>query len=169
VDGLEDEPPVDWIRRQLTLDAESPIEPHLDRLLVRIRHRAASRGEAAIADYEERYIVGIDNQRGSISLPGSFRRGDELAFALPDGGHAREALRNAIDELEKTSFLLQFTCRARDEALHGDPELESAWVSHHAPERRVLGTVSPFQLAMSAGGVPRLLVHTTVLAAFGQP
>lgn len=186
VDTLDAEPALDWVRRQLGLESRAPIEPFLDRLLVRTRRPAAlesgsvrrtSDGRAVEPaeepadgwlDYEERYVVGIDDPRGAFSLPGAFRRGDELAFALPDAQYARERLRTSIDELAKSPFLLQFTCRARDEALYGDPELESAWVSHHAPERRVLGTISPFQIAMNGGGEARLLVHTTVLTALGR-
>jgi small ligand-binding sensory domain FIST len=169
VDGLEDEPPVDWVRRQLGLEQGSPIEPHLDRLLVRIRRRSAVGSEDhRVADYEERYVVGVDNRRGSISLPGTFRRGDQLALALPDPEWARRTLSASIDQLPGTSLVLQFACRARDEALYGDPDLESAWVAHHASGRQVLGTVSPFQLAMSGGAACRLVVHSTVLAALGE-
>jgi small ligand-binding sensory domain FIST len=165
VDTLDGERPLDWIRRQLGLSAGSPIEPHLDRLLVRTRRRGDSAVDDFDAEYDERYIVGIDDRQGSFSLPDTVRSGDQLAFALPDADHARQALRAAVDELEKTPLLLQFACRTRDEALHGDPDVESAWVAHHAPERRILGTISPFQLANRAPGVLQRLVHATVLTA----
>jgi small ligand-binding sensory domain FIST len=170
VDGLDGEPPLEWVRRQLGLERNSPVEPHLDRLLVRVRRRAWVEGVAAEAEgatYEERYVIGVDDRRGSFSLPGTFRRGDSLALALPDAGRARETLRASIDELAGAPLLLQFACRARDETLHGDPDLESAWVAHHAPDRQILGTVSPFQLAMNNGDAPRILVHSTVLTALG--
>jgi len=141
----------------------------MDRLLVRVR-RAASLGgiKAEGATYEERYLIGVDDRCGSFSLPGVFQRGDALALALPDAERARESLRASIDELAGAPLLLQFACRARDETLHGDPDLESAWVAHHAPGRRILGTVSPFQIAMNSGDTPRILVHSTVLTALGE-
>lgn len=167
VDGLDGEPPLDWVRRQLGLEPGSPVEPQLDRLLTRVRRPATVGVGTGVARYEERYVIGVDDRRGSISLPGTFRRGDELSFALPDPERARETLRASIDELAETSLLLQFACRARDEAFYGDPDLESAWAAHHASDRRILGTVSPFQLAMSDAGLLRLLVHSTVLTALG--
>jgi small ligand-binding sensory domain FIST len=171
VDGLDGEPPLDWVRRQLGLEQGSPVEPQLDRLLVRVRRNATvAPGGAAtgLPPYEERYVIGVDDRRGSFSLPGTFRRGDELALALPDPERARETLRVSIDALAETSLLLQFTCRARDKSLYGDPDLESAWAAHHASDRRILGTVSPFQLAMSDGSAARLMVHSTVLTALGK-
>ena len=167
VDGLDGEPPLDWVRRQLGLEQGSPVEPQLDRLLTRVRRPATVGVGTRVARYEERYVIGVDDRRGSISLPGTFRRGDELSLALPDPERARETLRASIDELAETPLLLQFACRARDEAFYGDPDLESAWAAHHASDRRILGTVSPFQLAMSDGGLLRLLVHSTVLTALG--
>ena len=168
VDGLDSEPPLDWVRRQLGLEPGSPVEPYLDRLLARVRRDVTGATGTRAPGYEEHYVIGVDDRRGSFSLPGAFQRGDELALALPDPEHARETLRASIDELAETSLLLQFACRARDEAFYGDPDLESAWTAHHASDRRILGTVSPFQLAMNDGGAPRLLVHSTVLAALGQ-
>ena len=167
VDGLDGEPPLDWVRRQLGLERDASIESHLDRLLVRVRSPAAIGGGAEGAIYEERYVIGIDDRRGSFSLPGTFSRGDALALALPDPAHARETLRTSLEELADAPILLQFACRARDETLYGDSDLESAWVAHHAPDRRILGTVSPFQLAKSGGAAPRMLVHSTVLTALG--
>ena len=167
VDGLDGEPPLDWVRRQLGLERDASIEPHLDRLLVRVRSPTAIGVGAEGAVYEERYVIGIDDRRGSFSLPGTFSRGDALALALPDPAHARETLRTSIEELADASLLLQFACRARDETLYGDSDLESAWVAHHAPDRRILGTVSPFQLAKSDGAAPQMLVHSTVLTALG--
>lgn len=181
IDELEGERPLDWVRRQLGLEQSAAIEPHLDRLLARVRRREASgendRGLATnllplageTYEYEERYIIGIDERRGSISLPGtSFRTGDKLAFALPDPQHARELLSASIDELAETPLILQFVCRARDGAFYGDPDLDSAWAAYRAPDRRIIGTVSSFQLAMSGGEAPHLLVHATVLAALGK-
>lgn len=168
IDGLDGEPPLDWVRRQLGLEPGAPVEPQLDRLLVRVRRDETTEAETGIPAYEECYVIGVDDRRGSFSLPGTFRRGDEVALALPDPAYAREALSASIDALAETSLLLQFACRARDQSLYGDPDLESAWAAHHASDRRILGTVSPFQLAMSGGGAPRLLVHSTVLTALGE-
>ncbi len=77
-------------------------------------------------------------------------------------------LRASIEALPESSLLLQFACRARDETLYGDPDLESAWAAHHVPDRRIVGTVSPFQLARSEGSAARLLVYSTVLTALGN-
>lgn len=170
IDELDGEPALDWVRRQMGLDEETPIEPFLDRLLARVRLRAAPADSAGDGEYEERYVIGLDARRGAFSWPGAFSRGDELALALPDGASARERLRCAVDGLPPASLLFQFSCRARDEALHGDPGLEAAWLAHCAGDRRILGTIAPFQIAMSAGtGVCRMLVHSTVLAALGRP
>jgi small ligand-binding sensory domain FIST len=175
IDGLDGEPPLDWVRRQLGLEPGASVEPQLDRLLVRVRRHETTEVESDIpayaaeyADYEECYVIGVDDQRGSFSLPGTFRRGDRVALALPDPAYAREALSASLDALAETSLTLQFACRARDRSLYGDPDLESAWAAHHASGRRILGTVSPFQLAMMAGGAPRRLVHSTVLTALGE-
>lgn len=170
IDELDGEPALDWVRRQMGLDEQALIEPYLDRLLARVRLRAATPDSSDDDDYEERYVIGLDARRGSFSWPGRFSRGDELALALPDGGWARERLQCAVDGLPPSSLLFQFACRARDEALHGDPGLEAAWLAHCAGDRRVLGTIAPFQIAMSAGTqVCRTLVHSTVLAALGPP
>jgi small ligand-binding sensory domain FIST len=169
VDGLDAEASLDWVRRQLGLEGGAPVEPYLGRLLARVQRREAIPAVDQAHAYEERYVIGIDDRRGSFSLPGLFGRGDQLALALPDPESARDSLRAAIDALAETPFLLQFACRARDEAFYGDPDFESAWVAHHAADRRVLGTISPFQLAMSDGGaVCPTLVHSTVLAALGS-
>lgn len=169
VDGLDGERALDWVSRQLGLESGAPLEPYLDRLLARVRPRRWVAREDRDADFEERYVIGIDERRGAFSLPGRVSCGDHLALALPDAAQARTALRTSIDALVDSPFLLQFTCRARDAALHGDSEVESAWVAHHAPGRRVLGVTAPFQLSMNGGDSCRLLVHATVLAALGQP
>lgn len=171
IDELDGEPALDWVRRQLGLDADSPIEPHLDQLLARVRRPKASGPPNSEEDdrwADERYVVGLDDRRGSFSWPGRFSGGDQLALALPDGARAREALQSSIGELGASSILLQFACRARDESLHGDSDLESAWAAHCAADREVIGTVAPFQLAMSSKGQCRMLVHSTVLAALGR-
>ncbi len=168
IDELDGEPALDWVRRQLGLEAEDAIEPHLDRLLARVRKRSAAGADHESGSCDERYIVGLDNRRGSLSWPGSFASGDHLALALPDGPLARAALRNAIDDLRASPLVLQFACRARDEALHGDPDLESAWVAHSARDRAVIGTVAPFQIAMGDREPCRMLVHSSVLAALGR-
>jgi small ligand-binding sensory domain FIST len=185
VDGLDGEPPLDWVRRQLGLEERAPIEPYLDRLLVRLRdvsveHAAIQQrlvgrvgsDEAAEdrGDFVERYVVGLDERRGSISVPGTLRRGGHLALALPDADRARVALRSAVRNLAPSPLLLQFACRARDEMLHGDPDLESALVAHDAGGRPTLGTMAPFQLCSNVDGPPlyRMLVHSNVLAALGN-
>ncbi len=180
VDRLDGEPPLDWVRRQLGLEAAAPVEPYLDRLLVRLRDESPREAEGAdriaatdaagddFGDFVERYVVGVDDRRGSISVPGALRRGGQLAFALPDPDRAREALRAAVGALPPSSLLMQFACRARDEALYGDVDLESALVAHSARDRAILGTVAPFQLGPDARGRCRVLVHATVLAALGD-
>jgi len=180
VEALEGEPPLDWVRRQLGLEREEAVEPHLRKLLVRIRPaiRPSASGTAGVEtdraraaeadrDFDERYVVGLDAQRGTLSLPVIVARGDEIAFALPDAEVARSELRSAIDRLAPTPWLLQFACRARDEALHGDADLEAALVASHAIGRATVGTVGPLQLGPDRSGRSRLRVHSTVLAAIG--
>lgn len=166
IDGLEGEPPVDWIRRQLGLEDGAPIEPHLDRLLIRLAPREAA-GEDEPSAFEECFLTGVDARRGSVGVLGAFGRGDRVALALPDPAFAREALRAAVDALPETPVLLQFGCPARGELLHGDRDLESAIVAHQATNRRLLGVIAPFQLGTDASGNGRLLVYSTVLAALG--
>jgi small ligand-binding sensory domain FIST len=117
--------------------------------------------------YEERFVIGIDERRGAIALPTAVRSGEQIAFALPDPGLARDALRAGIEAIEPTDCLLHFGCRARDASLHGDPDLEPALVAHLARGRGTLGTVGPLQLGPDRVGTVRLLVHATVLAALG--
>lgn len=181
IDGLDGEPPLDWVRRQLGLSEKAPVEPHLERLLVRIRRRPgdgqkvggpesgafAAGADADADDYEERFLVGIDDRRGAFSVLGRFQTGDQLALALPDAVLARETLRASVDALPSSPLILQFACRARDATLHGDADLEGALVAHHAPRRRTLGTVTPYQLGPDSAGRSRMLVHSTVLAALG--
>jgi small ligand-binding sensory domain FIST len=171
LDGLEGEPPLDWVRRQLGIEAEDPVEPFLDRLLIRVCRRVVWEAEreqrSGVRVYDEGYVVGVDDRRGSISLSAAFERGDRIALALPDPERARAALRSAIDSLPITPLLLQLACRTRDETLHGDADLESAWVAHHAGGRPVLGTVSPFQFGTDTPRGCRMLVHATVLTALG--
>ncbi len=163
IDRLEGEPSLVWVRRQLGLTPDAPVEPHLDRLLVRVRGRGA--GDA---DFDERDVVGLDHHRGSLSVSMPIARGDRIALALPDPDRAREDLRRALTRLACTPMLLQFACRARNEDLYGDPDLESAWVAHHSPGRQVLGTVAPFQLGGEEPGQCRVLVHSTLLVALGE-
>ncbi|MEZ4355815.1 MAG: FIST C-terminal domain-containing protein [Myxococcota bacterium] len=188
IDGLEEEPALDWVRRQLGLEPGDPVEPHLDRLLVRIRpggaHTAGCAGDeaasdrevlgetptsgaAAAVDYEERYVVGVDGRRGAISVPATVRRGDRVALALPDAALAREGLRGALRERPEADLILQLGCRARDAGLHGDDDLESALVAHAAgPDAPpIVGTISPWQIGPDGLGPCRPLVHATVLAA----
>lgn len=175
IDALEGEPPVVWIRRQLGLAESDRIEPHLDRLLVRLAgpdSRPGSRAAADAADrepeaFDEVYLSGVDPRRGSVSVMGSFARGDRLAFALPDAAQAREQLRSAVDALPSTRLILQIGCPSRGESLHGDRDIESAVVADQAAGRRVLGVIAPFQLGSDPAGMGRLRVHSTVLAALG--
>ena len=166
IDRLEGEPPLVWVRRQLGLREDAPVEPHLDRLLIRLQRR-----EAVLAgdpDFDEWDVVGLDDRRGALSIPVRVERGDRIALALPDPDGARESLRSALSALPVTPLLLQFSCRARNEDLYGDPDLESAWVDHHWPGRQVLGTVAPFQLGSEEPGRCRLRVHSTLLVAVGE-
>lgn len=171
IDALDGEPPVDWIRRQLGLADGAPIEPYLDRLLVRI---ARGRWGADPANdpvepptFEERYVTGLDPRRGALGLVGGFARFDRLAFALPDAIAARERLREAVAALPPARIVLQLGCPGRGEGLHGDRDVESAIVADAAGGRRTLGVLAPFQLATDPAGAGRLVVHTTVLAAVG--
>jgi len=180
IDALEDEPPLAWIRRQLGLFDGERVEPHLDRLLVRIAPRTAGSAaragdpdgdrepsEPAPLDCEERYLTGIDRRRGSIGVLGRFARGDRLALALPDPALARESLRTAVDALPRTPLLLHLGCSSRGESLHGDRDLEAAIVAERGRDRRAFGVVAPFQVAGGAGQPVRQLVHASVLAALG--
>jgi len=180
IDGLEGEPPLDWVRRQLGLGEADPLEPHLSRLLVRLRDESTVPAEedsplvpmdapgVGPDDFVERYVVGLDERRGALAVTGSFRRGGQLALALPDPARARETLRAAVSALPASPLLLQFGCRSRDELLHGDADLESALVAHDARGRMTLGVVSPFQLGTDDLGRCRMRVHATVLAALGS-
>lgn len=173
IDELDGEPALDWVRRQLGLEVAAPIEPHLDRLTVRVRPAAPGRGGEQMPDeadhaYVERYVVGLDEGRGSISVPTEVARGAELAFALPDPEHARANLRAAALRLPPSPVVLQFACRARDEALHGDADLEGAWVQHAVGERAAVGTLAPFQIRSGPDGRAGPLVHATLLAALGR-
>jgi small ligand-binding sensory domain FIST len=178
IDGLEGEPPLDWVRRQLGLSEAQPLEPHLSRLLVRLRDAGARPAEGGLPvpidspdagpeDFVERYVVGLDERRGALAVTGSFGRGGQLALALPDPTWARETLRAAVADLPESPLLMQFACRSRDESLHGDADLESALVAHAARGRTTLGVLAPFQLGTDACGRCRMRVHATVLAALG--
>ncbi len=178
IDGLEGEPPLDWVRRQLGLADTQTVEPYLSRLLVRLRDAPPGPVEQRIPgpnespdagpdDYVERYVVGLDERRGALAVAGSFRRGGQLALALPDPARARETLRAAVEALPGSPILMQLACRSRDELLHGDADLESALVAHEARGRTTLGVLAPFQLGTDALGRCRMRVHTTVLASLG--
>ncbi|MEZ4334700.1 MAG: FIST N-terminal domain-containing protein [Myxococcota bacterium] len=174
IDALEGEPPTDWIRRQLGLGEADPIEPHLERLLVRIARGCDRRTDPPDDPdaFEEHYVTGLDARRGAIGVPGPFVRFDRMAFALPDAIDARAALRAAVDALPRTPLLLQLGCPGRGASLHGDRDLESAIVAHQATGRRAFGVIAPFQLASEpcpdqTGRRHRLRVHATVLAAVG--
>jgi small ligand-binding sensory domain FIST len=171
VDRLDGESPVSRLRRLLGLEQRARLETHLDRVLVRLRRKPgeSEKGRPASGPetFEERFLVGIDLRTGSISLPVSVARGDQLAFAFPDSGVARESLRCAIGQVAPREGLIHFGCRARDARLHGDEDLESALVSHHARNRWTIGTVGPFQLGPDEAGRTQLLVHAAVVAALG--
>jgi small ligand-binding sensory domain FIST len=168
IDRLEGDFALQRLRRELALDPREPLEPYLGRLLVRVR-RAGGHSNVAPdeAHDEERYIVGVDDRRSAFSIPIEVERGDMIALAWPDAGLAREGLRGSLEEIGVSPWLLQFSCRSRGEGLHGDDDLESAWVASHAVGRRVLGTVAPFQLGPAPGAAEdcRMLVHSSVLAA----
>jgi small ligand-binding sensory domain FIST len=168
IERLDGVPALERLRGEMGLTARDSLEPHLGRLLVRVRRAAREATEDSRERHdEERFIVGIDDRRGAFSIPTEVYRGDEIAVAWPDAALAREGLRSALEVLDSSPWLLQFMCRARDAALHGDDDLESAWVSNLALGRQVLGTVAPFQLGPGPGSsrAPQLLVHSSVLAA----
>lgn len=175
IEEIEAEPALTWLRRQLGLEAGEPLEPWLDRFLIRLR--VEDLREEAVemlahdesrVDYVERYPVGFDGRRGAIALSEPLRKGDRVAFALPDAELARTSLRAAVARLPDAPLLLQLACRARDARLHGDQDLESALVVAESGSPVVLGTVAPYQLAPQQGAAPRLQVHRTVLLAMGS-
>lgn len=178
LDRLEDEPATDWTRRQLGLDESDPIEPNLDRVLIRVRDAPgrldpAERVDALHTsehelDYVERYVVGVGGEPGAIALAGPVSTGDRVAFALPDPDRARQALREAVAGLVGSQLVLHLACRTRDESLHGDPDLESAVVAAAAGAREAIGTIAPFQLSPDSLGRPRIQVHRTILVAVGE-
>jgi small ligand-binding sensory domain FIST len=174
IDQIEGEPATDWVRRQLSLAPHDPIEPWLDRLLLRLKDRDSDdeavdrlENDESRIDYAERYLVGVSDQRGSIALAEPVRAGDRVAFALPDADVARSSLRSAVGALGDAPVLLQLSCRARDAWLHGDDDLESAVVLAEAGDRVVIGLIAPFQVAPALDGRPRLQVHRTQLIALG--
>lgn len=175
IDALEGEPPSLWIRRQLGLDDDAPLEPHLDRLLLRLtgpppatgRHAERHAPEAEPEAFDELFITGLDPRRGAVGIMGSVVRGDRVALALPDAAFAREHLRVAVADLPDSPLVFQIACPSRGESLHGDPDVEAAVVADQAAGRRVLGVVAPFQLGSDLSGTARLRVHSTVLVALG--
>jgi small ligand-binding sensory domain FIST len=139
IDRLEDESALDCIRRELGLADRKRLEAQLGRLLVRVRRRPEP-GPPGVEsgdepDFDERFVVGLDPRRGSISLPIGVSQGNEIALALPDAGVARNALEASIEAMPRTDVLIHFGCRARDASLHGDEDLEAALVAHHARDR----------------------------------
>ena len=98
-------------------------------------------------------------------MPIEVSRGDRIAMAWPDADLARQNLREVLDELKAASGLLQFSCRARDAGLHGDGDIEPAWVADRAAGRPVLGAIAPFQIGPGSRfeSASRLLVHASVL------
>lgn len=170
VDELDGEPALDWVRRQLGLEASDPVEPHLDRLLIRCApvSRCVEGEPEAPLEYVERYVVGIDAQRGAFSIPAEVERGAQLALALPDAERAREGLREAVARLATGPALLQLGCRARDETLHGDADLEAAVVAAAVPASSTpFGVVAPFLLAGDRAAPARQWVHSTLLVSLG--
>jgi len=173
VDELDGEPALEWVRRQLGLERGDSVEPYLDRLMVRLRPTPKEPGAEQEADeqdldYVERFVVGIDERRGSISVPGAFGRGGQLALALPDSARARASIREAVGRLAVAPLVLQFACRARDESLHGDADLEAALVQQAVGGREAAGAVAPFQIGPAPSGASRQLVFATVFAALGS-
>ena len=178
LDRIEGEPATDWTRRQLGLEASDPIEPNLDRVLIRVRDapRRVDPAERVDGlptaehelDYVERYVVGVAGEQGAIALAGPVSTGDRVAFALPDPDRARQALREAVAGLVGSQLVFHLACRARDESLHGDPDLESALVAVAAEGREAIGTIAPFQLSPDSLGRPRIQVHRTILVAVGE-
>ncbi len=169
IDGLEGEPPIDWIRRQLGLADGAPIEPYLDRLLVRLRppgrgrgSRVRARGIRGALPDGRRFAPGLD-QRAGLVRPERPRRTRAAGSGLGAGG-----LRAAVDALPATPLLFQFGCPARGESLHGDRDLESAIVAHQSIGRRTLGRDRAVPTGTDSTGAGRLLVYSTVLAAVGR-
>lgn len=176
IDALEEESPSVWIRRQLGLDEAAPLEPYLDRLLLRLTGPAptAARGgaakhapEAEPEAFDELYVTGLDSRRGAVGVMGNVARGDRVALALPDASYARERLRSAVAALPESPLVFQIACPTRGESLHGDPDIEAAVVADEAAGRRVFGVIAPFQLGADPSGTARLRVHSTVLVALG--
>ena len=80
IDALEGEPPIVWIRRQLGLSDEAGIEPHLDRLLVRLAGPLPSLAESGPPG------VTTQDRRRRRDRAGGLRR------ALPDGRRSAPGL-----------------------------------------------------------------------------
>ena len=174
VDELGGRSALPAVEQALSLSARDSLSRLLDRLLVRFRPRPLAPGQdPPKGSEEERYIVGLDDLRGAFSLPIDRLQGGEIALAWPDAEAARGALREAARTLCPGAATLQFACRARGEHLHGDPDLEPAWLAAEAGSRGegrpVIGTIGPFQLAAqgsgAAPGACARLVHAAVLAS----
>ncbi|MCS6902358.1 MAG: FIST C-terminal domain-containing protein [Myxococcales bacterium] len=121
-----------------------------------------------------RPIRGVDPGRKAVMLGEAVAPGSRLAFAVLDGGAARQNLEAALREQARAtagaaaSFGLYINCAGRGTSLYGVPHADSRLIKGKFPGVPVVGVMSSFEIAPSPG-TATIHFYTGVFALFTAP
>jgi len=112
---------------------------------------SAGRCPASAEGLVERGIIGIDPERGAISVPARVESGVRLAFGLLDGVVARESLEALAAQSagRSTSLGLFLAGSLRASALFGGLESEARCLGKALPDVPVLGLHGAYRCGSS--------------------
>ncbi len=118
----------------------------------RVRPSSSDRAPAGAEGLVERGIIGLDPERGAISVPAPVESGVRLAFALLDGVAARQNLESlvAANTGKGASLGLFLAGSLRGSALFGGLEGEARCLTAGLPETPMLGLHGAYRCGSSA-------------------
>ena len=130
--------------------------------------------EGGLRGARVRPIRGVDPGRKAVVLGEAVAPGSRLAFAVLDGGAARQNLEAALREQARAtagaaaSFGLYVNCAGRGTGLYGVPNIDSKLIKGRFPGVPVVGVMSSFEIAPSPGPAT-IHFYTGVFALFTAP
>jgi small ligand-binding sensory domain FIST len=115
--------------------------------------------------------VGLDPDRGGLSVPESMFSGQEVAFVRLDPDAARLDFAERLEGMtaQPAGFGLYLNCQARGASLFGEAGVEAKQLANAFAHCPVAGVTGPFQIApLASGRAPSVLTYAGVLALVGD-